>query len=580
MHVAVQWCSPGRAWRLTRNTPRRVAERVPALPKSLDQHWASGLCADLAVVDAARPQPGHLVQLLGELADEWDHIEEADPHAREVADAARWAMRTLNDVLGDNRSLMESMEVPLLARRNGRRIFHPRPYAAEDNFLAETWEPSLPILDADRDLRHLHATLGLSSLDELTTKTPVPRGVRPEIQAAIRADLDAALPFLAAVAVEAVPSREDDVYRRLARLEVEVCDHLVVRYELDGEVRERAEALAFIAVRQEQAGIVRRNIGTAHLELDRTTGKPHWYVFGPFLARLLNVLTQGDAFSLLLSGSPTSRREYLRSRLIPDEALEEARIRLDQPPQDEDLNGLTDLIGDREGPAQIQDQYEPTAWSGGQQGSEPEPTAEGSGGAGKGESEDGDEEPLPPIDHDAVTMSDAEVGMSNDEARDSGGRPVGGGLGPPGPVDHERRKRLQRTIGRRGEQAVFEAERRRVQGSGQDPERVMWRSEVHPFAPYDIESIDADGHTMHIEVKSTSGDDPYEPFEISHAELMWALRHRSRYYIYRVTNAHQAAPTISRFQDPVALLREGSAELGLSGARLAFRSPTGKGGAR
>ena len=176
-------------------------------------------------------------------------------------------------------------------------------------------------------------------------RSPFPRGERPEAQAAIRADFDAALPFLAASAIEAVPSREEDVYRGLARLELEVCEELLVRYELNGEVHERGEAVAFIAVRQEQAGIVRRNIGTAHLELDPSTGKPHWYVFGPLLARFLNVPTQDDAFSLLLSGSSTSRREYLRSRLIPGEALEEARIRLDQPPLDDDL---TDLIGDLE----------------------------------------------------------------------------------------------------------------------------------------------------------------------------------------------------------------------------------------
>ena len=45
---------------------------------------------------------------------------------------------------------------------------------------------------------------------------------------------------------------------------------------------------------------------------------------------------------------------------------------------------------------------------------------------------------------------------------------------------------------------------------------------MHPFAPYDIESILLRcSVTMYIEVKSTSGEDPYEAFEISHAEFMW-----------------------------------------------------------
>lgn len=565
---------PRRAWRLTRDTPRRVAERVPALARSLDRQWASALCSDLGVVDAARPEAAHLVELLRGLADEWEATPAESPEARDVIDAARWTMRTLNDALAGDKSALESVDVPLLARLDGRRIFHPHPYVADDSLLAETWEPALPILDADRDLRQLHAVLGLASLDKLTTKTPAPMGVQPEAQAAVREELNAALPYLAAVAVEAVPSREQDVYRGLARLEVEVCENLIVRYELDGEVRQRGEAVAFIAVRTEHEGIIRRNIGTAHLELDPSTGRPHWYVFGPLLSRFLNVPTQGDAFSLLLSGSSTSRKEYLRSRRIPEEVLEEARIRLDQPPEEDDLGGLLpDLDADTnldeagsEGPPTQEATSSATS----------EPHSEAEVAIEDDEAMQPSPEPLPPLDHDAVTMADLDVGSAAAGTQSPAGGQTGGpgGLGPAGPVDHERRQRLQRTIGRRGEQAVFEAERRRVQASsGQDPDRVVWRSEHHPFAPYDIESIDPDGHTMYIEVKSTSGDDPYEPFEISHAELIWALRHRSRYYIYRVTNAHHAAPTISRFHDPVAMLREGSAELGLSGARLKFCSP-------
>ena len=77
---------------------------------------------------------------------------------------------------------------------------------------------------------------------------------------------------------------------------------------------------------------------------------------------------------------------------------------------------------------------------------------------------------------------------------------------------------------------------------------------------------------MYIEVKSTTAEDPFESFEISHAELMWALKHRSRYFIFRVTNTHLDAPSIARFQDPITLVRDGAADLRLSGARLAFQA--------
>ena len=490
---------PRNVWRLSRDIPRRVAERVPVLNPSLDCTWASALCSDLGVVDAARPKASHLVELLRDLAKEWETIPEMGTEAGDVIVAARWAMRTLNDILPNDPTPLESVEVPLLARLDGKRIFDPLPYVAEDNFLAETWEPVFPILDADRDLRQLHIALGLASLDNQKNQTPIPFGVNPEAQRVVRAQLNVTLPYLAAVAVDAVPSREDDFYRGLARLEVEVCESLFVRYEFDGKVRERSEAVAFIAVRMEREGSIRRKIGTAFLELDPLTGKPHWYVFGPMLARFLNVPTQGDAFSLLLSGSSTSRKEFLRSRLIPEQVLEEARLRLDQPPEEDELGGLLTEVDGKfdygEGGGKGPKTQEMTLPSTSELQSEVEERAEGD------DTSQPQSEALPPIDHDAVWMADALIGSAGAATELPGGgqESHGGGLGPAGPVDHERRQRLQRTIGRRGEQTVFEAERRRVQSSGQDPDRVVWRSERHPFAHYDIESIDPDGHTMYIE---------------------------------------------------------------------------------
>ena len=189
----VELVAPRMAWRLTRDTPRRIAERVAALPAVLDQPWASWLCADLGVVDAARPHPYDIVELLRQLATEWDGIEESDSDAKAVIDGARWAMRTLNDVIGEDPTVLKSEDVPLLARTNGRRVFHLRPYVAEDTLLAETWEGSLPILDADRDLRQLHSASTYRVSTSSPRQVPVPRVERPEAQAAIRADLDRGL---------------------------------------------------------------------------------------------------------------------------------------------------------------------------------------------------------------------------------------------------------------------------------------------------------------------------------------------------------------------------------------------------
>ena len=163
-------------------------------------------------------------------------------------------------------------------------VFSEAPFVADDPLLAETWEPVFPILDADRDLRRLHTALHLRNLDDEVAVLPDPRQPRPQRRVDIERWINEAKPYLAAVAIDQVPSRQSAVIRGLCRLEVAVCDDLVLRYELDGAVRQRTDAVSYIAIRIEQEGIVRRRIGTAHLELDPRTAAPHWYAFGPQLA--------------------------------------------------------------------------------------------------------------------------------------------------------------------------------------------------------------------------------------------------------------------------------------------------------
>jgi hypothetical protein len=177
--------------------------------------------------------------------------------------------------------------------------------------------------------------------------------------------------------------------------------------------------------------------------------------------------------------------------------------------------------------------------------------------------------PLPPIEHESVRMEDA-APVPPADGKPGGTNTRRPGLGPQGPIDHERQHRIQVRIGARGEETAYEAERRRLAGAGRDPGIVVWRSKDHPLAPYDIESMDDDGQRIYIEVKATTADDPHDAFEISEGELLLAFAKRSSYYIYRVTSAHTAQPIITRFRDPIGRLQENSASLRLSGAKLHF----------
>ena len=549
---------PRDAWRLAFDTPKWIANRVPRLHRKMSDGPGVGLAAILDVTDAARPSPSDLVGLLEDLRREH---EDADEVTGGVHSAARWAMRTLNDVLATDPDA-EVADVPLLATYQGKRVFITDPVVALDPLLAETWKDHYPILDADRDLRRLHEALNLVVLDDPETGvqvTPMPQGIDELLQANVEDALAKAKPYLGALAVANTPSREADVIRGLKRLEIIACSDLVLRYSFRGTTIDRAEATAFIAVRQEQVrGAVRRNIGTAHLEIASADSHPDWYTFGPQLAQFLQVPTQGDAFAVLLTGTDEDRRQYFASRRIPMEAVEVMRTALDLPVEDELSDDLFDFL----------DEVQGSTDAGTGEGDSGESSQNQTDATPEDERETADEsEPLPDLDPEGITISDVEPDeVERHDGR--GGRGGGAGLGPTGPVDHEELDRRQREMGTRGEAAAFEKEKQRVQAFGGDPTAVLWRSKRNPFAPHDIESLDEDGQRIFIEVKSTSESEPSRPFPITHSELMQALKHRSRFYIYRVTSVDTATPAVHRYRDPARLLAEGKADIRLSDASM------------
>lgn len=551
----LQLVAPGSAWRLAPDRPRWIARRVPAMDRRLLDGAGLRLAVSLGVVDGARPEPHDLCTLLDVLQDEYESSTES---SREIQVAARWAMRTLNDVLADNPADSLIEDVALLARFRGEAVFTSRPLVAIDPLLAETWEEHYPILDADRDLRRLHDALDLVVLDDPehgVTVTPIPHDVRADLQERVERLLAKAKPYLAAVAVASAPSREDDVLRGLSRLEVTACTRLVLRQGFDGKTIDRTDATSFISVRQELIrGAARRNIGTAHLEVDPASGDPDWYSFGPQLAQFLQVPTQGDAFSVLLTGSDADRARYLTSRRVSLETVSEMRARLDLPIEDEISEALFDFLSDgtiTQTPSTNAAARIDVADTGEGDGPQHDPLQR--------------DDSFPEIAVSTVTIEDAVAGLV--QAMRPTPSPAAN-LGPAGPIDHGRIERRTREIGRRGELAAVEAERRRLQAAGLEPSAVVWRSERNPLAPYDIESIDLDGQRIYIEVKATTSEDAADPFVISEAELLQALRHRSRFFIYRVTRADSESPKVYRYQDPAGLLAAGRADLRLSDARL------------
>ncbi|KRF24777.1 sacsin N-terminal ATP-binding-like domain-containing protein [Phycicoccus sp. Soil803] len=555
----VAFVAPGQAWRLAPETPGGVARRVPLLARQMVIGPGVELATRLGVTDAARPSGPDLAGLLRRLRR--DH-EAPDPDEREISQAARWAMRRLNDVLDDGTDV-DLGEVPLLARRAGRTVFDSSPVVTADPLLAETWEEHFPVFDGDRDLRRLFAALGLRVLDDPSggvAITPLPRRVRPDALPGVRALLNRVKPFLAAAAIATAPSREREVIRGLNLLELVLCEELILSYTYEGIVVERPEAVAHMAVRTETIrGAIRRNVATAYLELDPATAAPDWYVFGPQLANYLSVAAQGDAFAVLMTSTDADRWRYLAARRINPSEIDRLRQELDLPADEDDLEALVDFL-----PETVSVLEQPV-------GEPPAPDTEGVQGGfqtpAKTATAGSAPQALPPIDLESVEIHSVDPDAVERTDRPATTGTTAGSLGPSGPVDHARDDELKRTIGHRGEEVAFEREKARVRQFGDD-DLVVWVSQQNPFAPYDIESVDADGQRIYIEVKSTTSADPTEAFPISKAELLTAVRERSRYYIYRVTSVSTATPSIFRYQDPAGLLASGKADAGLKDARM------------
>jgi hypothetical protein len=166
----------------------------------------------------------------------------------------------------------------------------------------------------------------------------------------------------------------------------------------------------------------------------------------------------------------------------------------------------------------------------------------------------GDRSPLPPIE--SVTLQYLDAGSDwhpGERGRASGGG--GGGWRPPTSADADR----DREIGRRGEEIVYRAEVERVKRLGHPGSSVVWTSRDNPAADHDIRSLDDEGKSIWIEVKSTTGR--HGRFEWSEAEFLKAVLERDRYVLVRVYETHTDTPSCKRFSNPVAMIRENTLRL-------------------
>jgi hypothetical protein len=424
----------------------------------------------------------------------------------------------------------------------------------------------------------------LTRLDDAVTTSARPYGVRHDAVAeTIRKRLDWIKPYLFAV-LRVENSRIADRARPgLRRLELVICDELVLHYEYEGDTIERTDAVCYIATRQEKQGRRSINIGTAYLELDPKNNQPHWFPLGRQLAQFLGVPTLADAFTMLLTAGSADRNRMLADRQIQPSDLAEAQAQLRLPAEDnDDLGHVLDslLLTSSDAPA-----AEP--------GAAPDIPAPSANSTPSGESatkppvaEDGEPTATPAappspasarrpalapkVDYANVPVFDANPASIPTWTSGGGGysRYAAFGWTSSAPSADSTAENIR--IGKRGEEIAFHVEQERVRNLGKNPESVRWVSKTDELSPFDIVSVAADDQLIYIEVKSTKSPDPSEAFYISNAELLEASYRRSHYYIYRVTSVNSGSPVITRWADPLAAVKEGKGRLLLANARMAL----------
>lgn len=543
---------------------KNVVRHLRYLPDQLSSGVSDEMADNLGMMDVARPSVEGLIELLSELRGA------ALDKTTDVSDCARWAMRSLNLAVQEVGTPAGDLEgkVPLLIRSDEGCEFSHKPYVSTNRSLEDAWYRSKPILHADADLHALIKAADLKQLEDAATIKPIFTPADQRSEDSLQHALDEAAPWILALCTSLTPSRETDVRRGLRKLHAIACSQLELRYELGGEAQD-IKSSAHI------------ENDDAYLSIRAADSQPDWLGFAPHFSRYLNVVSNSDKIAALLR-YPSDRVEHLAQQNLGEAEIETARSALnkledDNPsevflPQPIVDTSILDQLDDSLPDAQRDTTAQPLAFA---VAPRSEPGSDNQTDAQQQGESLTDDVVLPPVDLNSVVIIVAPT-PPNVAQPIATHDPNGSYSEPTGNSGSKESQRTRTQVGSRGESVVFDKQRQQLKEASQNPDLVLWRSREYPNSPYDIETVDEDNSKVYIEVKSTTGSDPYASFDISINELKFAYAHRSSYQIHRVTDTNSAKPVITVFKDVADRLQDGSAAASASGAKVRFSRDSGR----
>lgn len=537
---------PGEAWVGTR-LPRWLL--VPQARLKVEA--AQGL----HLVSADRPGAAAVERALRDLSQHFPDLADA-PDA--VRNSAQWLLRRLDRAHQRRQAGGSGSLPPLPCTAGGRHAWSTSPVIADLTGLEAFANVEVLPAGAWRGLRRGY---GLQRASEVV-KQDVEVGSRVRAPRLLSREQQARL----AAVLASEGADEDRVATRLARLREVSVTFVQLSFSFDGQPASTPTLRPFhLEIRRDRAN---RVTGASLFVVPPATAATR-IAIGRDLASYLETPDMHASVALFLTNSDAVvESENLSSEDIAeaDRRVESHRRGHDEP--DLEVEDLLEPLGE---PAEGEDEGREESTSEG-----PAAPGDREGPRAPGDTDGAEsQQPPPPLDHDAVSAADV-VGETSPvvapQPRRDGGS--GGGGGKAGrTVDWARLERDRRLYGRRGEEAAYESERRRLAKKGWDADLVKWVSRDDELSAYDITSLNDDGSLRYIEVKATTGDDPSEPFPISTAELRFAFQQRSQYFIYRITNVKSASPSIHRYRDPMGDLEAQRGYLRTSKALMGLPSP-------
>jgi hypothetical protein len=581
---AVRLLRAGSVWLTGADAPRRVGQLLPQVRTEGYPPGVERVAATLGFIDPQNAGATEYAGLLRDLPSEFPlpapavirSARKRQLYEEQTVELARWVMRNLNVALANGSALTpvasrELPTLPLLATRDGARGWEVGPIVVDDPRLARRLERRFAWFLGERTWFSLIAACKLRRLTSVASVRPIHGDELAGPTRDLGRRVVESSPYVLALLEADAPSELAQARGRIGRFGVKVVEHLTLKVAVNDPLPDELFISGDAFLEEDVvagAGSVRAAHGTYYCT---ETAVADYYRLGGALADFLVRPGLGDAMSIVLRSGRDERMRFLTSKAIDAARVKAMRELLGRPEED-------DEIVDFGAPAQ--------RGAGNGSGSDGHSPGPGGAGAGAGRHAGGGSQGsgtgsgnAPPPELPALDTSELEVvtavggAVHRREGGDKGGAGGKGGGSGQGHPNWAAMEEMRRRYGKRGEEAVFAAERKRVSELGIDEDRVLWISRDDEGADHDLESLDADGVVIYIEVKSTTSADPSEPFPIRSRELRFGARHRDRYFIYRVTNVRDARPSITRYQDPIGLWELGNAETEVTEARMWLPKP-------